>query len=156
MGLPLSPPLPPQLARSREALPEGDGWSYEPKWDGFRTIAFVDGTDCYLQSRNGRPMRRYFPEVSFPRGRYVLDGELVIMAADGRQEFDALQMRLHPAESRVRKLADETPATFIAFDLLAHNDRLLLEQPFERRRKALERSFAKRLTLTPFTREPDE
>ena len=83
MALPLSPPVPPQLARSRSSLPEGDGWSYEPKWDGFRAIAFVDGTDTYLQSRNGRPLSRYFPEIEFPRGRYILDGELVIFGARG-------------------------------------------------------------------------
>src|SRR5918992_5097892 len=112
MALPLQPPVLPQLARSRDKLPEGDAWAYEPKWDGFRAIVFVDGDETYLQSRNGRPLSRYFPEVTFPRGRYVLDGELVILDADGRQEFDALQMRLHPAESRVRKLAAESPATF--------------------------------------------
>jgi ATP-dependent DNA ligase len=156
MALPLAPPVLPQLARSRSSLPEGPGWAYEPKWDGFRAIAFVDGSDCYLQSRNGRPLRRYFPEVDFPRGRYVLDGELVIASADGRQDFDALQMRLHPAESRVRKLAAEMPSTFVAFDLLARNDKLLLDQPFEKRRRELERSFDKKLTLTPFTTKPKE
>src|SRR5947207_2507532 len=91
MALPISPPVLPQLARSRAALPEGPEWAYEPKWDGFRAIAFIDGSDCYIQSRNGRPLRRYFPEVEFPRGRYVIDGELVIASADGRQDFDALQ-----------------------------------------------------------------
>jgi ATP-dependent DNA ligase len=155
MTLPLSPPVLPQLARSRASLPEGPGWAYEPKWDGFRAIAFVDGSDCYLQSRNGRPLRRYFPEVAFPRGRYVLDGELVILAGE-RQDFDALQMRLHPAESRVRKLAAEMPSTFVAFDLLARNDTLLLDESFERRRKELERSFGKKLTLTPFTTDPKD
>jgi ATP-dependent DNA ligase len=151
MTLPLSPPVLPQLARPRSSLPEGPEWAYEPKWDGFRAIAFIDGSDCYLQSRNGRPLRRYFPEIAFPRGRYVLDGELVIASDDGGQDFDALQMRLHPAESRVRKLADEMPSTFIAFDLLARNDKSLLDVPFRRRRKALEQSLGKKLTLTPFT-----
>jgi ATP-dependent DNA ligase len=154
MTLPLSPPVLPQLARSRAALPEGPEWAYEPKWDGFRAIAFIDGSDCYIQSRNGRPLRRYFPEVEFPRGRYVIDGELVIASADGRQDFGALQMRLHPAESRVRKLAAEMPSTFVAFDLLARNDKLLLDEPYKRRRKALEQSFGKKLTLTPFTTDP--
>jgi ATP-dependent DNA ligase len=156
MTLPLSPPVLPQLARSKASLPEGDGWSYEPKWDGFRAIAFVDGSECYLQSRNGRPLSRYFPEIEFPRGRYVLDGELVIMSKGGKQDFDALQMRLHPAESRVRKLASEMPSTFVAFDLLARNDSLLIDEPFERRRKALERALGKKITLTPFTTVPKE
>jgi ATP-dependent DNA ligase len=151
MALPLAPPVLPQLARPRSTLPEGAEWAYEPKWDGFRAIAFIDGGDCYLQSRNGRPLRRYFPEITFPRGRYVLDGELVIASGDGGQDFDALQMRLHPAESRVQKLAAEMPSTFIAFDLLARNDKSLLDEPFRRRRKALEQSLGKKLTLTPFT-----
>src|SRR5215218_9726962 len=105
MSLPLSPPVPPQLARPRTKLPEGPEWAYEPKWDGFRAIAFVDGPDSYLQSRNGRPLSRYFPEVDVGKGRYVLDGELVVLGKDGSQDFDALQQRLHPAESRVRRLA---------------------------------------------------
>ena len=99
----------PQLALSRAALPEGEEWSYEPKWDGFRAIAFVDGDEHFLQSRNGRPLSRYFPELEFPPGDYVLDGELVILGEGGKQEFDALQQRIHPAESRVRKLAEEMP-----------------------------------------------
>ena len=106
MALPLKPPVQPQLALSRKEIPEGEEWVYEPKFDGFRVLAFVDGEDVYLQSRTGKPLRRYFPELEFPPGRYVLDGELVILDADGREEFDALQNRLHPAESRVRMLAD--------------------------------------------------
>src|SRR5918994_4364440 len=102
MALPLKPPVKPQLALSRKQLPEGEGWAYEPKYDGFRALAFVDGTDVVLQSRSGRPLLRYFPELELPKGLYVLDGELVIIDADGREEFDALQNRLHPAESRVR------------------------------------------------------
>src|SRR5690606_14287934 len=101
MGLPLQPPLAPQLARPRKALPEGEGWAYEPKWDGFRAIAFVDGAESYLQSRNGKPLSRYFPEVSFPPGRYVLDGELVAAS------FDVLGQRIHPARSRIERLAAE-------------------------------------------------
>ena len=101
--------------RCRESpLPEGDDWSYEPKWDGFRAIAFVDGDESFLQSRNGKPLSRYFPELEFPPGEYVLDGELVILGEGGRQEFDALQQRIHPAESRVRKLAAEMPVRFVA------------------------------------------
>jgi ATP-dependent DNA ligase len=153
MRLPLSPPVLPQLARSREALPEGPDWAYEPKWDGFRVIAFVDGEDSYLQSRNGRPLSRYFPEIAFPGGRYVLDGELVILRAKGKQDFDALQMRLHPAQSRVQKLAAEMPASLVAFDLLALEDELLLEQPFDQRRAALERLVEEPLELTPFTNQ---
>jgi ATP-dependent DNA ligase len=152
MALPLSPPVPPQLARSREALPDGPGWSFEPKWDGFRAIAFVDGEETFLQSRNGRPLGRYFPEVRFPPGRYVLDGELVILGSRGKEDFDALQMRLHPAASRVQKLASEMPATFVAFDLLALEDEALLEQPFEERRTALEGLDGDRLCVTPCTR----
>jgi ATP-dependent DNA ligase len=152
VGLPLSPPLSPQLARSRTSLPEGPDWAYEPKWDGFRAIAFVDGDQTYLQSRNGRPLSRYFPEIDFPAGRYVLDGELVILAAAGKQDFDALQQRLHPAESRVRKLAAETPATFVAFDLLALDDDVLLERPFDERRATLERVVEQPLALTLLTR----
>ena len=101
MALPLKSPLLPQLARSRGRLPTGDGWAYEPKWDGFRSIAFVDGDAVHLQSRNGRDLTRYFPEVRFPPGRYVLDGELVIHGPSGRQEFDLLGQRIHPAASRV-------------------------------------------------------
>src|SRR5688572_17473798 len=102
MTLPLSPPLLPQLAKSAKTLPTGGDWSYEPKWDGFRAIAFVDGEEIYLQSRNGRPLRRYFPELEFPAGHYVLDGEIVLFDADGRRDFDALGQRVHPAESRIR------------------------------------------------------
>jgi ATP-dependent DNA ligase len=153
LKLPLSPPVLPQLARSRTSLPDGPGWAYEPKWDGFRAIAFVDGAETYLQSRNGRPLSRYFPEVEFPAGRYVLDGELIILREDGGQEFDALQMRLHPAESRVRKLAAEMPAVFAAFDVLAQDGKKLLSQPFEERREALEALVADPVALTPLTHD---
>ena len=133
MTLPLSPPLPPQLARSRTSLPTGDGWAYEPKWDGFRALAFVDGTDIHLQSRNGKPLSRYFPEIVLPPGRYVIDGELVIRDADGHEAFDTLSQRIHPAASRIEKLSVETPATFVAFDLLALDDEILMERPTPRR-----------------------
>jgi ATP-dependent DNA ligase len=156
MSLPLKPPVKPQLARSRPELPEGDEWSYEPKWDGFRAIAFVDGDEVSLQSRNGKPLRRYFPEVEFPKGRYVLDGELVIVGKKGSQDFDALQNRLHPAESRIKKLAAETPAAFAAFDLLALEDDSWMGRPFKERRAKLESKFGKRLQLTPTTRDTAE
>jgi ATP-dependent DNA ligase len=142
MTLPLKPPIKPQLALSRKALPEGKDWVYEPKYDGFRALAFVDGDEVYLQSRGGKPLRRYFPELEFPKGRYVIDGELVILDADGREQFDALQARLHPAESRVRMLAEQTPALFRAFDLLAKDRTKLERKPFSERRAALEKLIA--------------
>jgi ATP-dependent DNA ligase len=142
MALPLKPPIKPQLALSRKVLPEGEDWVYEPKYDGFRSIVFVDGDDVYMQSRGGKPLRRYFPEVEFPEGRYVLDGELVILDEDGHEQFDALQNRLHPAESRVRMLAEKTPALFRAFDALAIERRKLLGKTFSERRSALEKLIA--------------
>src|SRR4051794_13628500 len=138
MALPLKPPLLPQLARPAKKLPEGEGWAYEPKWDGFRAIAFVDDGDVHLQSRNGKPLNRYFPELRFPPGRYVVDGEIVILNERGGQEFDLLGQRIHPAASRVAMLAEKTPARFVAFDLLARGDETLLAQPFRERRAALE------------------
>ena len=142
MALPLKPPIKPQLALSRKVLPEGEEWVYEPKYDGFRALAYVEGGEVYLQSRGGKPLRRYFPEVEFPEGRYVMDGELVILDADGREQFDALQNRLHPAESRVRLLAEKTPALFRAFDLLAEDGTKLMGKPFGERRAALEELIA--------------
>src|ERR671931_1234685 len=138
MALPLRPPVLPQLARPRKTLPTGDGWVYEPKWDGFRALAFVDGADVYLQSRSGKPLRRYFPELAFPAGRYVLDGEIVLFDAEGRQDFDALGQRIHPAKSRIDMLAEKTPTRFIAFDLLAEGDGSLLALPQRERRARLE------------------
>ena len=138
MALPLRPPVLPQLARSAKALPTGGDWIYEPKWDGFRSIAFVDGDEVHLQSRNGKPLRRYFPELTFPAGRYVLDGEIVLFDSRGRQDFDALGQRVHPAASRIRQLAEETPTRFIAFDVLAVDDEVLLELPQAERRARLE------------------
>jgi ATP-dependent DNA ligase len=149
VALPLSKPLLPQLARSKSALPEGDGWAYEPKWDGFRAIAFVDGDEVELQSRNGKELTRYFPEVRFPPGRYVLDGELVIHGPTGRQEFNLLGQRIHPARSRIERLAAETPAVFIAFDLLSRDDEVLLERPYRERRALLEEVVEAPIELTP-------
>ena len=134
----------PQLARPRASLPEGEGWAYEPKWDGFRAIAFVDGDACYLQSRNGKALSRYFPEVSFPSGRYVIDGELVAAS------FDTLGQRIHPAASRIARLAEETPARFVAFDVLALEDDVLMERTYEERRAVLEGIGG--LELTPVER----
>jgi ATP-dependent DNA ligase len=142
LAFPLKPPIKPQLALSRKQLPEGEGWAYEPKYDGFRALAFVDGDEVYLQSRGAKPLRRYFPEVELPEGRYVMDGELVILDADGREEFNALQARLHPAESRVRMLAEQTPAIFRAFDVLAVDSSKLTKKPFSERRAALEELIA--------------
>jgi ATP-dependent DNA ligase len=138
VALALKPPITPQLALSRKALPDEDGWAYEPKYDGFRALAFVDGETLFLQSRTGKPLARYFPELDFPAGSYVVDGELVILDADGREVFDALQNRLHPAESRVKMLAEQTPALFRAFDLLAVGKRSALDDPFSERRAELE------------------
>jgi ATP-dependent DNA ligase len=142
VALPLKPPVQPQLALSRKTLPEGEDWVYEPKYDGFRVLTFVDGDDVYLQSRGGKPLRRYFPELEFPAGQYVLDGELLILGADGHEQFDALQNRLHPAESRVRMLAEQTPAMLRAFDLLAEGKEKLLKKPFSERRERLAKLIA--------------
>jgi ATP-dependent DNA ligase len=154
MALPLNPPVPPQLARSRARVPEGDGWAYEPKWDGFRAVAFVDGDEVYLQSRNGKGLRRYFPELVFPTGRYVLDGEIVIFGDNGVQLFDALGQRIHPAKTRIDMLAEQTPARFIAFDVLARDDEVFLDLPFERRRAELERTVDAPVDLTPWSHDP--
>src|SRR3954454_17054550 len=156
MALPLHPPVLPQVARPRKALPTGEGWVYEPKWDGFRALAFVDGDDVYLQSRNGRPLSRYFPELNFPAGRYILDGEIVLFDEAGRQDFDALGQRIHPAESRINMLAEQTPTRFIAFDLLARDDETLLDLPQAERRAALEQVIDKPVDLCPATTDPGE
>jgi ATP-dependent DNA ligase len=155
MPLPLAPPILPQLARSAKELPEGAGWRYEPKWDGFRTIVFRDGDDVHLQSRNGRPMNRYFPEVleqvreSRP-ARAVIDGELVVVV-EGIQEFDLLSQRIHPAASRVELLARETPAAFVAFDLLAEDGEALLDLSYAERRERLAAAVSAPVQLTPVT-----
>jgi ATP-dependent DNA ligase len=150
MPLPLKPPVLPQLARSRESLPEGEGWAYEPKYDGFRCVAFVDGDEIELQSRNGKTLTRYFPEVvaSLPAGRYVVDGEIVASS------FNTLGQRIHPAKSRVERLSVETPARFIAFDLLARDGDVLLEHSYDERRAALEKLAG--LELTPVVRSAED
>ena len=168
--MPLKPPIKPQLARSRKTLPDGDGYAYEPKYDGFRAIVFVDGAESYVQSRGGKPLSRYFPELEFPTGRYVVDGELVILDEAGREVFDALQARIHPAESRIKRLAEETPARFRVFDILALGDEEQMGRPFSERRAALVdliRGFegaveegpggwtAASIELTPLTLDPE-
>ena len=151
MALPLAPPLAPQLARPAKTVPTEPGWAYEPKWDGFRALAFVDGDDVFLQSRNGRPLGRYFPELAFPSGRYVLDGEIVVFGDDRQPDFDALGQRIHPALTRIRQLAEATPARFVAFDLLAHGDESLLDLPQHERRSQLEALIEAPVDLTPMT-----
>jgi ATP-dependent DNA ligase len=142
MSLPLAPVLEPELALTRKELPLGAEYVYEVKLDGFRCVAFVDGDDVFLQSRNGRPLTRYFPELLFPPGHYVLDGEIVIRDGSGREDFDALQQRIHPAQSRIELLSKQTPAVYVAFDLLAEGEASLLARPFAERRHALERLLA--------------
>jgi ATP-dependent DNA ligase len=156
MALPLPVPTLPQLAKSAKELPAGDGWAYEPKFDGFRCIAFVDGDDVKLQSRNGRDLTRYFPDLAFPTGRYVIDGEIVVYVGDGETDFDLLGQRIHPAASRVQMLAEKTPATFIAFDALSIDDEVLLELPQHERRARLAEIVAEPLELTPSVGTPAE
>jgi ATP-dependent DNA ligase len=163
MTLPLEPPIKPQLARPAKQLPEGDEWRYEPKWDGFRTLIFRDGDGVHLQSRNGKPMNRYFPEIpaqitALADERIVLDGELMVIV-DGIQEFDLLGQRIHPAASRVQMLAEKWPAIFMAFDVLAIGDEELLDLPFDERRKLLEQAVPgddpEAARLTPMTASRD-
>src|SRR5919112_2976819 len=153
-----APPIEPILAKLAEALPSADNFLYEPKWDGFRSIVFRSGADVYIQSRDLRPFDRYFPELHdslverLPPG-CVVDGEIVIMTPHGL-DFDALQLRLHPAASRVTKIARETPASFVAFDLLAANGKSLMDQPQSERRTQLEKLLSKigpPVYLTPMT-----
>lgn len=153
---PLKPPIAPQLARPRATLPESDGWAFEPKYDGFRAIVFAEGEQVHVQSRGGKPLQRYFPELSFPPGSYVVDGEIVIDDPDGGQDFEALQQRIHPAESRINRLAAETPAHFIAFDLLAVGEADVTGLPFEQRRARLEEAFGDTMILTPLVRSAPE
>jgi ATP-dependent DNA ligase len=158
IDLPVMPPVAPMLAKPMATIPPGQ--LYEPKWDGFRSIVFRDGDEVEIGSRKERPMTRYFPEVvdavrrGFPP-RAVIDGEIVI-AGDGGLDFWALQQRIHPAASRVTRLATETPASFIAFDLLALGDADLTSEPFARRRAALEQALAGAappIHVTPLTRD---
>jgi ATP-dependent DNA ligase len=160
MPLPFAPPIEPMLARLTPEIPAGDGWLYEPKWDGFRALVFFDGAEAYIQSRDLKPLARYFPELqaslqSVLPGPMILDGEVVIITDHGL-DFDALQMRIHPAESRVKKLAVETPASFVAFDMLADGGEDLRQRPFSGRRARLESALADvspPAYLTPATRD---
>ncbi|MGI9184548.1 MAG: ATP-dependent DNA ligase [Solirubrobacteraceae bacterium] len=158
MNLALKPPVEPQLARSGKELPLGEQWSYEPKFDGFRALVFVDGDQLVIQSRGAKPLGRYFPELTFPPGRYVIDGEIVIDldSAAGVQDFGALQQRIHPAVSRIAMLAQQTPAHYVAFDLLVLDDATLLDRSFAERRALLEEFSGNGIGLTPLTREPVE
>ena len=169
MSLPIDPNLPPMEARPVDVLPEGGYWRYEPKWDGFRCLAFRDGNDIELRSKSGQPLGRYFPDIAaallaLAHRRFALDGEIVIPIAR-RLSFEALQLRLHPAESRVRKLAAEHPALYIVFDLLACERggavRVLLDKPFSERRQALEDFVAREgseaaIRLSPSVARRDE
>jgi len=156
-----SPEIVPMEARLTDSLPAGAGWAYEPKWDGFRCIAYREGDAVTLVSKSGKPLGRYFPEVvemlaGLDQCRFALDGELVIPVGDSLS-FAALQMRLHPAESRVRRLAAETPASFMLFDCLAAGEKDLAALPFAERRAALDSFHAaahnKRLLLSPLTHD---
>ena len=161
MTLALRPPFPPMEALSVDEIPTGDDWQYEPKWDGFRCLVFRDGGKVELQSKSGQPLTRYFPElVDAARGlkakKFVIDGEIVV-PSDGAFSFDALLQRIHPAQSRVQKLAVETPSLLIAFDLLLADDgKKLVDLPLQERRRALE-AFAQknfkdhRIRLSPAT-----
>lgn len=145
MTLPLSPPYPPMEAKRVDAIPQGDRWLFEPKWDGFRAIVFRDGDDVAIQSKAGQPLARYFPEVvaavrSLKQKQFVLDGELVV-PVEGHLSFDDLLLRMHPAESRVKKLAAEIPAHYYAFDILALKTKNLTALPIETRRAQLEAFF---------------
>ncbi|MBB2988127.1 ATP-dependent DNA ligase [Terracoccus luteus] len=160
MDLPVMPPLAPMLAKAVKGMPTGE-LSYEPKWDGFRSIIFRDGDEVEIGSRNGKPMTRYFPEVveavraNLPE-RCVVDGEIVVVVGE-RLEFEVLSQRIHPAVSRVTMLSQQTPASFIAFDLVALDDRDLSGEPFSARRAMLEDALAGArppVHLTPATRDP--
>src|ERR671927_227351 len=151
-------PFPPMEAQLVRALPEGDGWQYEPKWDGFRGVLENDGPELALWSRNARPLLRYFPELR-PLGELLpphsaLDGEIVI-ERDGKLDFDSMQLRLHPAESRIRKLSAEIPAQYIAFDMLVWNGEPVHERPLEQRRNELEERGTS-FRLSPITGDRDQ
>lgn len=160
MGFPIPPPVEPMLARASDALPDGPGWLFEPKWDGFRVVIFRDGSSLQLQSRELKPLDRYFPELCAPLldrlpERCVADGEIVIAGAGGL-DFEALLLRIHPAASRVKLLAAELPASVVLFDLLALGDRDLRGSPLAERRALLEAALAGRagsVLVTPATRD---
>src|SRR5215467_11362022 len=139
MNLPVNPPIPPMLAKRVDTVPIGENWIYEPKWDGFRVLVFRDGEEILIQSRDLKSLNRYFPELLDPLSsqlpnRCVLDGEIVV-ANNGALDFDALQLRIHPAASRVRLLAKESPSSAVFFELLCEGDRDLRAEPFQLRRQ---------------------
>jgi ATP-dependent DNA ligase len=160
MRLPFAPPVAPMLSSAADALPAGEGWLFEPKWDGFRTLVFRDGDEVLLQSRDEKPMNRYFPELVVPLAaalpeRCVVDGEVVIVGAAGL-DFEALLLRIHPAASRVKLLAEQSPASFVAWDLLALGDEDLRALPLGARRERLEEALADArppVHLSPATRD---
>ncbi len=160
MNLPVNPPILPMLSKRIEELPEGEGWIFEPKWDGFRTLIFRDGDEIMIQSREEKPLNRYFPELIDPLrtqlpAQCVLDGELVI-AQNGALEFDALQLRLHPAASRVKLLSQQIPASVVFFDVLCEGNHDLRDETFEERRRRLAsilKSASPPIHLTPATRD---
>lgn len=162
MALPIPTNMEPMLAAIQPGLPEGDGWEYEPKWDGFRTVVHKEGARVELISRGARSMTRYFPELvpafrALKPKRLVLDGEVILIGRRGL-DFDALQQRIHPAESRVRMLSEATPVRFVAFDILAEGDQDLRQQPLGERRARLEAVLANppaSIDVTPYTRDPD-
>src|SRR5256885_16878155 len=146
VSLPIQPPFAPMEAKRVDKIPAGDHWQFEPKWDGFRAIAFRDGDEIALQSKAGQPLARYFPEVvealrGIKAKTFMLDGEIVVPVG-GRLSFDDLLQRIHPAASRVKKLAEATPAHYFVFDLLYAKGTLLIDQPIEARRAQLEELFA--------------
>src|SRR5262245_1987277 len=160
MQLPVNPPVLPMLAKRVGELPVGGTWIYEPKWDGFRALVFRDGDEILIQSRDEKSLNRYFPELLEPLrselpARCVLDGEIVVVKNDGL-DFEALQLRIHPAASRVKLLSQEIPASIVFFDLLCEGGRDLRGEPFRNRRHELESllsSSAPPIHLTPATRE---
>ncbi|CAN5291937.1 ATP-dependent DNA ligase [soil metagenome] len=164
MAYPIEPPIPPMLAKPAAAIPTGEAWIYEPKWDGFRALVFRDGSDLYIQSRDLKPLNRYFPELiepllalGGPDARFVFDGEVVIARPDGGLDFDALLLRIHPAASRVKMLAEQSPASFVAFDCLADGADDLRDRPFAERRESLQRLVAdppESVRLTPSSEDP--
>lgn len=162
MELPVNPPISPMLAKRVSELPRAGEWIFEPKWDGFRALVFRDGDEVFIQSRDEKPLNRYFPELIPPLlkqlpKRCVLDGEVVV-AKDGALDFDALQLRIHPAESRIRMLSQQIPASIVFFDLLAEGKTDLRNEPFEKRRARLEsllESVGPTLHLTPATTDFD-
>ncbi|MEA2568230.1 MAG: hypothetical protein QOI24_231 [Acidobacteriota bacterium] len=145
IDLPITPPYPPMEAKRASKIPAGDKWQFEPKWDGFRAIVFRDGDEVAIQSKSGQPLGRYFPELveafrAVKAKDWILDGEIVV-PIDGHLSFDALLQRIHPAESRIRKLAEATPSSYFAFDLLCAKGNVLTTEPIETRREKLEAFF---------------